>query len=466
MNKSLKIISLINYFKKSIYCLIMEIIQCKFFMITKPIRKHSYIFFFLFGALFRVLIPDIFIKYYYDLDYKENIIKQLKNENLLSYLLTQKFMEITRNIISALSLGFPHFYYKIRNKDEYNNKKLKLYDNIRKSNLIYNNNDNKSNSLSNTIKIILIIATLDIVCQILIPSKYIFEDKFYNHKITYLEDYHLYCLLLFDIFGRYIFSRLILKTYFYAHHKLSIILCIIGLSPIFFSDFYIKCSIRHADEGNVFDSIFIVVISIQLILYSLEDIMNKVAFRKLSILPSTLIFYNGIAQLVYFIIITILLFYFELININYINYKDEIIYTILFLPFNILRNLYLVKVIDTFSAQHMTILKISERAIIFIYTKIAYKLELKENQFKDKKELSLAIQSFGFALLLLSSLIHNEILIINIPFLKEKTEYYLDKDAGNEQISSCYTGTDTLFSESIDDSETKIYDDLNGSDIS
>ena len=63
----------------------------------------------------------------------------------------------------------------------------------------------------------------------------------------------------------------------------------------------------------------------------------------------------------------------------------------------------------------------------------------------------------GFVLLLIASLIHNEFIIINTPKLKEKTEYYLNKDADNEQNSSCYS--DTYFSESKEEPDTKIYDD-------
>ena len=54
--------------------------------------------------------------------------------------------------------------------------------------------------------------------------------------------------------------------------------------------------------------LFVIISSVQLILYSFEDIMNKVAFRTLYILPNTLIFFKGLFQVIYFGIISAFLF--------------------------------------------------------------------------------------------------------------------------------------------------------------
>ena len=43
-------------------------------------------------------------------------------------------------------------------------------------------------------------------------------------------------------------------------------------------------------------------------------------------------------------------------------------------------------------------------------------------------------------------MIHNEIIIVNVKILKEKTEFYLGKDAGREQNSSNFS--ESLFSNS------------------
>ena len=273
----------------------MEAINCKLFIIPKLLRKHIYLLFFLLGALFRVLIPDIFTK-------DENESKDLK------YLLTKKYFEIIRNVVSALLLGIPHLLNRMRNRDEeYKKIKQQTYvTNKQKINFIYN--DNESSRIPIMLKIIFIIASVDVFCQLAVPIKFIIEDKILDNEILNADHNHLYFLLFFDIFARYFFSRWILRTYFYIHHYLSFLLNLIGLIPISFVDIWVKV-IGNEKNKSKFDPLFIAIISVQLIMYSFEDIMNKVAFRALSILPYTLIFYNGLFQLGYFIIISILFFH-------------------------------------------------------------------------------------------------------------------------------------------------------------
>ena len=430
----------------------MEAINCKLFIIPKLLRKHIYLLFFLLGALFRVLIPDILIKLRGKQDDSE--IKDLK------YLLTKKYFEIIRNVISALLLGIPHLLNRMRNRDEeYKKIKQQTYvTNNQKINFIYN--DNESSRIPIMLKIIFIIASVDVFCQLAVPIKFIIEDKILDNEILNADPYNLYFLLFFDIFARYFFSRWILRTYFYIHHYLSFLLNLIGLILISFVDI----SVKIFGDNSKYNFLFVAIISVQLIMYSFEDIMNKVAFRALSILPYTLIFYNGLFQLGYFIIISILFFSFHLYDFSETEWQFEIQYFICFIPFNILRNYYLVEVIDKFSAQHMALLRVTECSIIFIYNKIPYNILIPElNKFK-LKQYEFIIQCIGFLFLIMSSLIHNEIIIINHPKLKAKTQVYLDKDADKEQNASI--NSDTCISSTLTNSQTNLYDDLTGSDMS
>ena len=438
----------------------MEVIRCKFFMISKPTKKHWYFFLFIFGAIFRILIPDLIKKlnggYNNDDNEDKDASNTTNNDPSLETLLTEKYIEIIGNLLSALLMGFPHFFYKIINKVARKKNKQEYNSNIQKIRFIYNE---EKSIIPNMLKIIFVISTVDVICQLAIPLKYIFEEKVYP-PIIHIDSYHLYFLLFFDIFARYIFSRIILKTFFYLHHKLSFLLNIIGLIPIAIVDFSSKFN-REKDQKH-YDIIFVLVLSVQLILYSFEDIMNKVAFRALSILPCTLIFYNGLFQLCYFILISAFFFKFDLYDFSTFEFKKVIQYFIGFLPFNIIRNLYLVKVIDKFSAQHMALLKISESASIYLYSKIAETFNLRDPLF-ELEFWQYAIQGIGFTFLIISSLIHNELIIIDQPKLKAKTEYYLDKDAYREQNSSF--NSDSLFSTSKD-SGSNFDESLTGSDYS
>ena len=422
----------------------MEVIQCKFIMIPKLTGKRWYFFMFILGIILRVLALDLVPLFHPTPEQKKT----------LNYLLTQKYFEIARNIGSSLILGLPHFYYKLMNKSDYKKKKLQTY-NPQRVMFIYNEQKSRT---PNMLKIILVISSVDIICQLLLPIKYIIEDKIIRTEINYTPYYHLYSLLFFDIFARYFFSRLILKTYFYIHHKLSFLLNLIGLIPIAIVDILVKF---NEEKEYYFNLLFVLVNSLQLILYSFEDIMNKVAFLSLSILPCTLIFYSGLFQLCYFIIISVpfFIFYYDKNNIDlFFEFKSFIC----FAPFDIIRRVYLIKVIDKFSAQHMTLLKVSEAICIYIYMNIAEQLNLRNQVFR-LTYWHYIIQGIGFIFLLISTLIHNEIIIINHPKLKAKTEYYLGKDADNEQNSSFYS--DTFFTESKD-SASNLYDDLTGSDMS
>ena len=422
----------------------MEVIQCKFIMIPKLTGKRWYFFMFILGIILRVLALDLVPLFHPTPEQKKT----------LNYLLTQKYFEIARNIGSSLILGLPHFYYKLMNKSDYKKKKLQTY-NPQRVMFIYNEQKSRT---PNMLKIILVISSVDIICQLLLPIKYIIEDKIIRTEINYTPYYHLYSLLFFDIFARYFFSRLILKTYFYIHHKLSFLLNLIGLILIAIVDILVKF---NEEKEYYFNLLFVLVNSLQLILYSFEDIMNKVAFLSLSILPCTLIFYNGLFQLCYFIIISLPFFYFYY-DKNKIDLLFELQYFICFAPFDIIRSLYLIKVIDIFSAQHMTLLKVLEYISIYIYCNIRDNTFLKIYD-NDYEIWHYFIQGIGFTFLFVSILIHNEIIIINHPKLKAKTEYYLSKDADNEQNSSFYS--DTFFTESKD-SASNLYDDLTGSDMS
>ena len=445
----------------------MEVINCKLFIIPKFMKKHIYLLLFLLGALFRVLVPDLF--YFFnkkrpDPDLKCQQSNQTENTNCrCKFLLTRRYIEIINNVLSALLLGIPHFLNRMRNKnEEYKNRKKQTYiTNNQKINLFYYNNE--SSRIPLMLKIIFIISSVDIFCQLTIPIKYLIDKKLYN-KIWSQNQYNLYSFLFFDIFARYFFSRWILKTYFYFHHKISFLLNGIGLTLIAVPEILVKIG-DEPEQYNKYNYLFLIVIAVQLIVYSFEDIMNKVAFRALSILPYTLIFYNGLIQLCYFAIISAFFFIFNLGDLRkYANFTEEIQYSICYLPFNIIRNYYLIKVIDTFSAQHMALLRVTETSLIFVYNLIAtINPKFKKKAFKEDSYF-IILESIGFLFLIVSSLIHNEIIIINHRKLKAKTQFYLDKDADKEQNVSI--NSDTCFSDSGTNSVTNLYDDLTGSDIS
>ena len=91
----------------------------------------------------------------------------------------------------------------------------------------------------------------------------------------------------------------------------------------------------------------------------------------------------------------------------------------------------------------MSFLKVSEAIIIFIY----YLCINEEQTLFHLDNWVYIVQIIAFILLFISSLIHNEIIIINHPKLKEKVNYSLNKNADNEQNGN--DNNDSIFSNSI-----------------
>lgn len=430
----------------------MGIIKCGFFMIPKLNKKYWYFAFFLIGSILRVIIPDL-------LKLNDNLILEKDFKKLL----TLNYLEIVRNIVSDLLFGIFHFIYIIRNKDDYKRRKQFKYNKHSiKINFIFNDESRRNPRI---FKLISIISLVDFTCQLLLPLKYLLEDSL-GKLILITSPFHFNCLLVIDIISRYLFSLCILRTYFYAHHHLSILLNLIALLALGVVDFSFKFYLKAENARYEYNSLYIVVIALQYILYSLEDIMNKVALRTLYILPTTLVFYKGLFELIIlFPVISIFFFVLKLYNFSFVGEEwriyELVLYFIAFIPFNILRTFSLVNVIDKFTAQHMSFLKVSEAITLFVY----YFCIGEEKKF-GLEIWAYIIQIISFLILLISSLIHNEIIIINHPKLKAKTEYFLDKDANKEQNNVSYY-SNTLLSDSRNPSSTvsNLYSDLSQSEL-
>jgi hypothetical protein len=275
----------------------------------------------------------------------------------------------------------------------------------------------------------------------------------------------LYSLLVIDIISRYIFSSLILKTYFYNHHNLSFLLNIIAIFILLYVD--IKFKIK---EYNLW---YLLMIILQYILYSLEDILNKVALITLFIRPVTLLFYKGLFCFAYLSILTLTLFFFESIHFPELNRTllAIVFCRAYFIIFNIMRSVFLVKVIDIFSSQHISFLRVLETIFLFIFYKLdGYYKKKKLAKNPDDKYLfdnSFHLPLFyefvevaAFFILLFGTLIHNEIIIINNIKYRTHTIFFMKIEAQKENKrlhseveNASYENTQTLSSNNDDNLE-------------
>ena len=408
----------------------------KFLCLLIPELSNKYFLFigFLIGSLLRKCIPGILSDYIFELNKKKKNFEQEKEE---------KFFDIVCNILSDLLTGVIH-YILIKNDNknyQKNNNDNNDINELNDNNEIINKKKNKRFSFifnDETIKtslfyqMIFMISIIDFICQLCFyfgcHANRKFIDKGDSHNIDYL-----YSFLVIDIVARYIFSRLILNIHFYYHHYLSFILNFIVLLILFVVDLKKKM--------HNYALLFLILFLVQYIFYSLEDITNKVALIKLFIYPESLLFYKGVFSLAYFFIFVIFLVIFNDLKIN-INFDRKLLYKIIvktiFIIANIIRSIYLVKVIDIFSSQHISFLKVLETIILFgyYYLDCLYKNKHQDkyisNYFKPNSLIDL-IEINAFLILLISALIHNEIVIINCYKLKRNTKYFLSIEAELEK---------------------------------
>ena len=187
-------------------------------MFPKLTKKYWYFAGFILGSFCRFFFPHIF-----DLN-KNNVTNDIsKKKEEFTILLAQNYFELLRNILSDLIIGIFHCIDYIRNKDEYKKRNDFQYNqNTSKINFIFTNETRRNYRM---FKIIFIISLIDIVCQLSLPIKYFIEylNKTENinpekKNFIIISPDHLNSFLLIDILSRYLLSRWILNTYFYAHH--------------------------------------------------------------------------------------------------------------------------------------------------------------------------------------------------------------------------------------------------------
>ena len=218
-----------------------------------------------------------------------------------------------------------------------------------------------------------------------------------------------------NIFFRYIFSYFLLTIYISRHHKLSIYITIISFIPLIILNII---SIKKANEIlYIFLNIFMT------ILYAFQLPLFIFTIILVSLLDKNLPKNNTISLSDYIIK-------------NESKIFGRLIYRLSFIICSIFRTLSLMIVTQILSPNHLSILKSFEFVVLFIFSvikNIIYKEKLDKNE--------IVLYSIGLIcciFLLVASLIHNEIIIINRCNLSKETDF-----------------------KNSDEDEKKIEDDLN-----
>ena len=353
----------------------------------------------------------------------ENIKKE-KNENVNLIVLNMDFQFIKiATLIFADLLILPFVIYTKCSLRRRNEKRKNSKGSKNEIQLIHNKptfTQSKGNIIANTI----LISILDLLSRsvyfIFFLFIYLRKENINLDKLP--KKYNMDYIIALDIIFRHIFSRAILKTEIYRHHKVSSIICLLGFTLLISIDF-------HFINLNLNNAIYMSIISLRAILFPLEDTINKKLFSKSFYLPHYLMFSRGICEFVAFSFITLTLKFFK---IELFELKIEILTILIFTALFSVKAFCLMKIIYIFNPQYVSFLIISEtcRESIVMF------LEEKEAKF-----ITNILEVIALALVLFGTLMYNEIFIINACGLETKTKNSLSKEQSEEMSEPMMTYT-------------------------
>ena len=389
-------------------------------------RKYFWLNLLLFtlASLIRRLVPALIIK---NIEVTKNDLKEY------NYNKNHSFFDLFSNFLADILAGFIILINKCIEKIKSNKVTTangeKDVEKMKKKSLIY----------------LSFIAFIDILAQLclLIFTFIIDKEEILEEQAIKSED--LYFTVLIDIISRYIFSRIFLKSYFYKHHIFAMILICIGFIPLIIKNIF---DLRAITTKQL---IYLILYILMVIIYSLEDVFNKICLKQSLLRPYELMFYKAVIQI---IVVLILLIYF-LANEGLFNYIKQylsglsLLYRITFIGFNILRTWSLITVIEIIDANCLSILKSFEFIFLFVSFSIVFGYE----------DTGILITgSFCAIISLIGTAIHNEVFIINKCGLLEESVYYKEKKHDDPSLED-------LEKEAHNKSNNKTVDSLLGSSL-
>ena len=406
----------------------------KLLIFPKLDSKIIYLGIFIACSLFRRLIPTIIEETFPGANLEEN-----KNVKINSYF--DVICNFTGDILAGIIVAINSILKKKGNNKITTHEGELTQKNMRKKFFLY----------------LPLIAFIDIIAQLCLFNQAYLNDG--PNKKPPIKPEDLYFVVMIDILSRYLFSRFILKSYFYKHHILSIILTTIGFVPL--TVFNI---IDIFDEDNGYStktiSIFLALYIAMTIIYSLEDVLNKICLNQLLIRPYELMFYKAVFQIFVIIPLTIFMVVFYSnefkIYMHDIHLLGRFLYRFSFIISNCFRTWSLITIIELVNPNHLSILKSLEFAVLFVFISIYSKIK--------KEEVNSYIYYLGIfccVISLIAAAIHNEMVIINKCGLLKCTNYYKIEVKSNSNININYEENDE---EQINNTQDSLINDSSQED--
>ena len=319
--------------------------------------------------------------------------------------LINEYINIVSYTIGDLIAGFLVLYSYIvsrsvieKEEKEKINKKGKSKNAIE---YIYNDLSKKKNKYT----LIIIISILEFITR----STDLLFYSIFSTIDSVIRDGQIAWLISIDIISRIIFSYYLLKTKLYKHHKISLILTIIGYLLMMIIAIII---LDDKEKGKWFYFLFCAGKSIIL---PLEDVLNKILLTNKFLLAHNLMFWRGILNFLMVLILFPILYFSKFKNVDYNPFENGLSQTILMISFiticSFFKSFIIMKVIYIFTPQHVSFLNL----VFSLYELIACRISNEDNIFVLLCDIMILL------LIIISTLIFNEMIIINAWGLNENT---------------------------------------------
>ena len=313
--------------------------------------------------------------------------------------------------------------YRMRNIKKYENENEKNTNENQSIKSMLNNYfiKGKKKKKCDLYRNIFFLTIVDFIAQISSEIFYIIT----NEQKSVVKHANLNSTLIFNVIATLVFSYFFLHTKIYKHHIFALIIDIIFLIFLAVIDF-----IKIDGEDN--PTISIIYVSVKIlggILYSLENVIAKIIFICNYFSAYALLLSKSIIEFFYIIIFSFPFFFIKLLDddgelklvFSMIAklFEDKIYYLIftIYMITSFFYNNFCMKIIEVFSPNHYVIAQILENVGIFIIDLIVYGPDGVEN---------LVIRIIMYILLIFSTFIYNEFLVINICGLSKNTKLFLE----------------------------------------
>ena len=316
-----------------------------------------------------------------------------------------EYMFILIPVISKLFSGFVVLYvYCVLRKKRM---KCLICQSCRKNKLIYKNPIKAKINIYYYLKLLLITCLEIVVVSFYFIYFWAINANQEEVSVKHSKD----VLTLMDILVRYIFSVVILKVKTFKHHKCSIFAMIFAfllIIPFDILDVYYEEKIN-----TYYTAIYVFILSVQSILYPLEDTYLKKFFNNYLILPEEMLFSMAILEAIILSLITILLYYLDVIKFNLILNTQVVVSVSIYILATAVKEFILMKIIYLYSSQSIAFLIISQNISVSLIDIIYFIKERGKNDIKFHVIISFPFEIIALVIIIFATSVYDEIIVIN-----------------------------------------------------